>query len=123
MWMYLFGAGPVGTNLGWVAGAAGLTGFILLIILFVIVICSLPIVRRKGKFQVFHWTHLLFVVWYIVLILHGPNFWKWFIGPALIYIAERIFRSKLTKIYKYGRIYITEANILPSKVHYNIYIS
>lgn len=113
MWMYLFG---VGSDLGWVFGTAGLTGLILLIILIIMIICSLPVIRRKGKFEVFYWTHNLFIVWYIVLILHGPHFWKWFIGPALFYIFERILRSKIIKLVRYGRTYIQEGILLPSKV-------
>ena len=112
MWEYLFSYGTI----GWVGGTAGLTGVILLLILFVMFICSLPIVRRKGKFEIFYWSHNLFVIWYIVLILHGPHFWKWFIGPAVIYITERILRSKILKIIQYGRTYIEEVNLLPSKV-------
>lgn len=117
MWMYLFG---VGTNLGWVGGAAGLTGFLLLIILTIMVICSLPIIRRKGYFQVFYWTHNLFVIWYIILILHGSNFWKWFIVPALVYICEYVLRLKIIKLFRYGKTYIQEGILLPSKVNYGI---
>ena len=112
MVQYLFGVGTI----GWVYGTAGLTGFILLLILLIMFICSLPVVRRKGKFEVFYWSHCLYVLWYIVLILHGPHFWKWFIGPAIIFIIEKIFRSKLFQIIHYGRTYIEEVNLLPSKV-------
>ena len=112
MWEYLFSYGTI----GWVGGTAGLTGVILLLILLIMFTCSLPIVRRKGKFEIFYWSHKLFVIWYIVLILHGPHFWKWFIGPAVIYITERILRSKILKIIQYGRTYIEEVNLLPSKV-------
>ena len=66
--------------------------------------------------QVFYWTHNLFVVWYIFLILHATDFWKWFIGPGLIYILERILRSRWVKLARYGRTYIQEGILLPSKV-------
>ena len=39
-------------NLGLAPGAAYITGWMLVIILTVIVICSLPFVRRGGHFQV-----------------------------------------------------------------------
>ena len=116
MWEYLFSVGTI----GWIGGTAGLTGILLLLILFIMFICSLPIVRRKGKFEVFYWTHNLFVFWYIILILHSPHFWKWFIGPAVIYITERILRSKIVKFIHYGRTYIEEVNLLPSKVSTNV---
>lgn len=114
MWYCLLG---VDTGMGWVGGSAGLTGLLLMILLLIMVVCSLPIVRRKGAFEVFYWSHNLFVLWYIILIFHAPHFWKWFLGPALIYIGERIFRSKIMKFIQYGRTYIHSANVLPSKVH------
>ena len=49
IWQYFF---SVHTGLGWVGGTAGLTGTTLLVILFVMVFCSLPCVRRKGYFEV-----------------------------------------------------------------------
>lgn len=64
----------------------------------------------------FYWTHQLFVVWYIFLILHAPHFWKWFLVPAILYIIERILRSKWVKIARFGRTYIQEGILLPSKV-------
>ena len=112
MIQYLFGVGTI----GWVYGTAGLTGFLLLIILIIMCVCSLPVVRRKGKFEIFYWSHCLYIIWYIVLILHGPHFWKWFTGPAIVFIIEKIFRSKLFQIFHYGRTYIEEVNLLPSKV-------
>ena len=67
--------------------------------------------------QVFYWTHNLFFLWYILLILHGGDFWKWFLVPAILYILERILRSKWVKLARYGRTYIQEGILLPSKVH------
>ena len=112
-WEYLFW---VNTPLGWVGGAAGLTGWILLIILMVMFVCALPCVRHKGYFEVFYWTHNLFVFWYIALILHGPNFWKWFLVPATIYAVEWISRLKVVKLARYGRTYIQDGILMPSEV-------
>ena len=64
----------------------------------------------------FYWTHNLFVLWYILLILHGPDFWKWFILPGLVYIAERLLRSKLVKYFQHGHMFIKEGLLLPSRV-------
>ena len=113
MWNYLFG---VGTDIGWVGGMAGLTGWFLVIIITVMVVCALPVIRRNGHFQVFYWTHNLYVVWYIILILHASNYWKWFVIPALIYAGEYILRLKITKLVRYGKTYIEEGILLPSKV-------
>ncbi|RDD42245.1 NADPH oxidase 5 [Trichoplax sp. H2] len=103
-------------KIGWVGGTAYITGYPLVIILLVMIICSMPFVRRKGYFQVFYWTHLLFVPWFALLIIHCPNFWHWFIVPGSIYVLERIYRSKFVKLARYGRTYIIAANMLPSKV-------
>ena len=51
LWQYFF---YVKTGVGWVYGTAGLTGDCLIIILFIMVLCSLPCVRRKGFFEVRH---------------------------------------------------------------------
>ena len=118
MWQYLF---SVNTTLGWVGGAAGLTGNFLIVVVTIMVICSLPCVRRKGYFEVFYWTHNMFFPWYIVLILHGEHVWKWLIVPALLYLIERILRSKLIKLARYGRTYIQKGYLLPSKVRTCIY--
>lgn len=48
LWEYFF---SVRTGLGWVGGTAGLTGVCLVVILSIMVVCSLPCVRRKGYFQ------------------------------------------------------------------------
>ncbi len=113
IWENLF---SVDTSLGWVGGAAGLTGWLLIILLMVISFCALPCVRRKGFFEVFYWTHNLFVIWYILLILHGPHVWKWLIFPATLYIIEWISRLKIVKLARYGRVYIQEGLPLPSDV-------
>lgn len=42
--------------------------------------------------QVFYFTHLLYVPFWILLILHAPNFWKWFIVPGTVYLIEKMLR-------------------------------
>lgn len=41
------------SNIGWVLKLAMPTGWAILLILTIMVICSLPFIRRKGHFQVF----------------------------------------------------------------------
>jgi hypothetical protein len=41
------------SNFGWILKIAMPTGWILLLILTIMIICSLPFIRRKGHFQVF----------------------------------------------------------------------
>jgi hypothetical protein len=51
-----------------------------------------------------------------LLILHAPNFWKWFIGPAVLYFVERILRLRIVNRARYGKTVIEEGITLPSKV-------
>ncbi|KAL3884556.1 hypothetical protein ACJMK2_024689 [Sinanodonta woodiana] len=103
-------------KVGFVGGSAFITGWLLDIILIIMLICSMPFVRRRGHFQVFYWTHVLYVPFWILLILHGPSFWKWFLGPGVIFVLEKISRSKFIRKARYGNTYIEEVNLLPSKV-------
>ncbi|KAK3594672.1 hypothetical protein CHS0354_016337 [Potamilus streckersoni] len=103
-------------GIGFVGASAFITGWLLVLILIVMVICSMPFVRRRGYFQVFYWTHMLYVPFWILAILHCPSFWKWFLGPGVIFIMEKISRSKLIKKARYGNTYIEEVNLLSSKV-------
>lgn len=100
---------------GLIPGCANPTGLALLIILLIMFICSQPFVRRKGSFEVFYWTHLLYIPFWILLLFHGPNFWKWFLVPGLVYIVERILRFVWMKS-EHGKTYISSGLLLPSKV-------
>ncbi|RZC33532.1 NADPH oxidase 5 [Asbolus verrucosus] len=88
---------------GLVGGLANPTGFALFFILLVMSI------------KVFYWTHLMYVPFWILLILHGPNFWKWFILPGCVYGIERIMRLVWMKSER-GKTYISSGLLLPSKV-------
>ncbi|XP_067653613.1 NADPH oxidase 5-like isoform X1 [Haliotis asinina] len=103
-------------NIGWVAGFAPLSGVLLVIVFVVMFICSMPFVRRSGCFEVFYWTHMLYVPFWVLLILHGRYFWMWFIVPGLMFLLEKLFRSKLIKKVRYGNSFILEVNLLPSEV-------
>ena len=52
---------------------------------------------RLAKFELFFETHHLFILFFVLLLVHGahgkgPNFWKYFIGPAALYVCERLYR-------------------------------
>ena len=66
--------------------------------------------------QLFYFSHHFYIVWWALLILHAPNFWKWFIGPAVIYLAERIMRLRIVNRARYGKTVIQEGITYPSKV-------
>ncbi|XP_072946403.1 NADPH oxidase 5 [Epargyreus clarus] len=100
---------------GLVAGAANPTGAALAAALAVLALCSRAAVRRGGSFEVFYWTHLLYVPFFILLIFHAPNFWKWFVAPGTIYVIERIMRLTWMRS-KRGKTYISSGILLPSRV-------
>ncbi|XP_046833687.1 NADPH oxidase 5 [Vespa crabro] len=100
---------------GLVEGCANPTGIALIVILVVMTVCSLPFVRRGGCFEIFYWSHLLYVPFWILMIFHGPNFWKWFVGPGAIYLIERIRRLAWSRSQR-GKTYISSGLLLPSKV-------
>ncbi|CAO1338201.1 unnamed protein product [Diamesa serratosioi] len=100
---------------GLIAGYANPTGLVLAFIILIMFVCSLPFVRRGGSFEVFYWTHLLYIPFWILLIFHGPNFWKWFIIPGTIFVFERLMRFIWMKSNR-GKTYISSGILLPSKV-------
>ncbi|GFG34772.1 hypothetical protein Cfor_05500, partial [Coptotermes formosanus] len=100
---------------GLVGGVANPTGIALIIILVVMCICSQSFVRRGGSFEVFYWTHLLYIPFWVLVIFHGPNFWKWFIVPGILYLFERVFRLATMRS-EHGKTYISSGSLLPSRV-------
>lgn len=65
--------------------------------------------------QVFYWTHLLYIPFWVLIIFHGPNFWKWFIVPGILYLFERFFRLATMRSER-GKTYISSGILLPSRV-------
>jgi len=131
-WLFTTKPGQFGLIPGW----ANLTGWVLVIIIIILAICSLPFVRKNGSFevkchnilhllnfhctvvnlaQVFYWTHLVYIPFWICLILHGPRFWKWFVFPSFLFFIE-----KMMQLYHrwtaYGQTHISSAVCLPSRV-------
>ncbi|KAG7209856.1 hypothetical protein KM043_011459 [Ampulex compressa] len=100
---------------GLIHGGANPTGIALLVILIVMTVCSMPFVRRGGCFEVFYWSHLLYIPFWILTIFHGPNFWKWFVGPGVVYLVERLRRITWLRVQR-GKTYISSGLLLPSKV-------
>ncbi len=92
------------------AGRAGLThtrsllitGAILTLIIAAMRITSLGIVRRR-KFEIFWATHVFgFVLYFIVLMLHGFHdkvamTYRYTTGPVVIYVLDRIWRWRREK--------------------------
>lgn len=100
---------------GWPREISPITGWILLVILLIMVLTSLPVMRRTGNFEVFYYFHQLFIVFYIILICHAPKFIYWFAVPGTLYCLEvlvRLIRSFGSR----GQTYIAQGTLLPSRV-------
>ena len=65
--------------------------------------------------QVFYFSHLLYVIYWVLLIFHAPNFWKWFVGPCVLFFLEKIFRVARS-LSEEGKTWVTMGVVLPSKV-------
>ncbi|XP_063170259.1 dual oxidase 2 [Candoia aspera] len=96
----------------------GMTGVLLLVILAVMYVFATHYFRRIS-FQGFWITHHLYVVLYILVIIHGsyaliqqPRFHVYFIIPALIYGADKLISLSRKKV----EISVIKAEVLPSGV-------
>lgn len=63
--------------------------------------------------QVFYWTHLSYLPMWLLLILHGPNFWKWLLIPGTLFFLEKAIGLVVSRM---TALCIVEVNLLPSKV-------
>ncbi|KAG7162785.1 NADPH oxidase 5-like 2, partial [Homarus americanus] len=102
-------------GIGWVGGLANPTGVVLMIILTIIVAFSHRIVRKSGYFEIFYWTHLLSLPFWVFLVLHGPNFWKWLLLPGVAFLLETCFRISQVCTPR-GKTQILIGTTLPSQV-------
>ncbi|XP_056668139.1 NADPH oxidase 5 isoform X1 [Monodelphis domestica] len=109
-WEYLLTTRP---GIGWVYGTASLTGIVLQLLILIMLVCSCSFVRRSGHFEVFYWTHLLYISIWALLIVHGPNFWKWLLVPGLLFFLEKVVGLVLSRM---AALSIVEVNLLSSKV-------
>ena len=57
----------------------------------------------------------MYIPFWILLIFHGPNFWKWFVVPGIVYIIERLIRMIWLQSDR-GKTYISSGLLLPSRV-------
>jgi len=76
----------------WINGMA-------LLVVICLMYCSAPKRVRHGNFEQFMSFHHLFILFEILLLIHGknfigPNYWKWFIVPGFFYILERVLRYR-----------------------------
>uniref|UniRef100_A0A6Q2XHZ8 FAD-binding FR-type domain-containing protein n=1 Tax=Esox lucius TaxID=8010 RepID=A0A6Q2XHZ8_ESOLU len=77
---------------------AGLTGVVITLALILMITSSMEVIRRS-YFEVFWFTHHLFIVFFAGLVFHGAGCvpislqtWMWVIGPMVLYVCERLLR-------------------------------
>ncbi|NP_001098072.1 NADPH oxidase 1 [Takifugu rubripes] len=82
---------------------AGLTGVIITLALILIITSSMEVIRRS-YFEVFWYTHHLFIIFFAGLVFHGAGLtdtkdlsltlqtWMYVIGPMVLYLCERLIR-------------------------------
>jgi len=73
------------------------TGVLCTIVLAVMIFFAVKKIRSRLRYEVFFFSHHLYVIFYALLLLHGQRgghleFWKWFIGPGFLYVTDRIYR-------------------------------
>lgn len=79
-------------------------------------VCSLPIIRRSGLFELFFFSHLLYVPYFVILIVHSDKFWAFVFIPGAIFVAEKILMTRWVRDLRMGTMYIKEAVVWPSGV-------
>lgn len=72
----------------------GLTGCVLLCVFAAMWGFALSVVRASRHFELFYFTHLLYVVWFVVLVLHAPAFLFWGGLPLLGFVFEQFLRLR-----------------------------
>jgi predicted ferric reductase/Ca2+-binding EF-hand superfamily protein len=72
--------------------ARGGTGFALVLVFAVMWFFSLSFIRRSNRFELFYFTHLLYVAWFVLAIAHAPSFALWAGVPVLGFVVEQILR-------------------------------
>lgn len=92
---------------GWV-GTSLLTGAIVTYAFFII--CSgAPNRVRWAKFEVFFVSHQFFIVFFLVMFLHGPVFIFWSMVPVALYLIEKYLETSRGK----DRFEVTKVEWIP----------
>ena len=96
----------------------GFSAFILTLVTVIIFVFAVQYARRYA-FQSFWLTHHLYIVFYILMFLHGsgrlvqdPLFGNFFLGPGIVYVIDRLISLGRSK----AEVNIVRADILPSQV-------
>ncbi|XP_073969944.1 dual oxidase isoform X3 [Rhodnius prolixus] len=96
----------------------GITGVLLFIVMTIIFVFAHPTIRKKA-YKFFWSAHSLYVVLYVLCLVHGlakltgpPRFWIFFVGPGIIYTLDKVVSCRT----KYMALDVLETELLPSDV-------
>ncbi|WP_455383033.1 EF-hand domain-containing protein [Salinispira pacifica] len=89
--------------------AAGLTGVILLGIFVLMWIFARKKLRRGGRFEFFYYTHLLYLAWLVVFLVHAPSYWMWALVPLVGWGIELLYKQ----FFRRNASFVTQAAALP----------
>jgi hypothetical protein len=53
---------------------------------------KIRIERYRGHFEIFYFTHLLYLAYFTLLIVHAPRPWHFILMPLTIFLAELLYR-------------------------------
>jgi len=71
---------------------AGWTGHAISIVMIFMYTTAQESIKRN-HFNWFYLFHHLFLAFYVFLFFHGPRFKYWLVGPAVLYLCERLLRE------------------------------
>lgn len=96
----------------------GVTSILLVIVGAAMYVFAIPVARRY-IYNIFWGTHQLYILFYILIILHGsgrlvqaPLFHFYFLGPACLYIVDKLISAARNNV----EISVVNAELLPSDV-------
>ena len=110
-WLFTSSPGIFGT----IGGYGYPTGVLLSFILLVMMLGALPVIRRRGFFEVFYWSHLCYVLFFLLCIFHAPTIWPWLVLPGAIFLLSKILVF-IRLVFGHRKSVAVECTALQSKV-------
>ena len=74
--------------------SAGRSGFLLLLVSFIMWGFSLRWIRKNGRFELFYYTHFAYIAWFALALMHGPRFYKFALLPLVAFAFEWLLRQR-----------------------------
>ena len=102
---------PVTPGSAWAFPSPGLTGQLLALVMMLIYSGAHDTVKRR-HYETFWYTHHLFILFFALLITHGPVWYQWSLVPLLAYTVDRVVvrillrgnkRMALMRVYFWSR--------------------